>query len=592
LTAQEIQTNRAPARLRRPAAAVVVWHAVWLLATGLTVAAHWWWLGGAADRALAYTLVPALAGLGLAGGRSLWRHGPLLLLWAVAGVAASLRLGGLTGPFGVWCLLPLAAACFIGQRRALALGGGLSVAAAALTLGLQVLGQAGSPPAGLDGALLSGFGLASLALSLAAGVLKGRQGREAAGDVARPTGADTSDERLSLFMRGQPLMLLAIDAAGSVRDIAGEAVDGLDPAQLRRQGLLAMVAIGDRPRVDLAIAGARTHGRTDVAFAPAAQLDRWLEAAITRIDGERLVVAIADRTNQHAREASLEQARADAEALNAGKSRFLANMSHELRTPLNAIIGFSDVMRSQMFGPMAPKYAEYAGLIHESGGHLLELINDVLDMSKIEAERFELHREKFDAREAVSASLRLMRLQADAAGVQLRGVLPAQPLLVDADRRAIKQITLNLVSNALKFTGQGGQVIVSLRAQGEEMLELTVSDTGLGIASEDLARLGRPYEQAGEASQRGRGTGLGLSLVRAFAELHGGSLSLESTLGEGTAVTVRMPVLLHPPAAAQPPEPPETPPPSEDPEPPPQPFPPSPNRPAYAGNVIAFDPRR
>lgn len=262
----------------------------------------------------------------------------------------------------------------------------------------------------------------------------------------------------------------------------------------------------------------------------------------------------------------LVEARDAALAASEAKTQFLANMSHELRTPLNAIIGFSDIMRTAMFGPLAPKYAEYAGLIHESGGHLLDLINDVLDMSKIEAERFDLAREEFDAREAVSAALRLVRVQADANGVALRGVLPAQPLEVDADRRALKQIVLNLVSNALKFTNRGGQVTVTARPQGEN-LEITVADSGVGISKSDLARLGRPYEQAGEASQRSKGTGLGLSLVRAFAELHGGTMSIESTLGEGTAVTVRLPVLLDAPA--------ETPDPA-----------------SFAGNVVAFKPQR
>jgi cell cycle sensor histidine kinase DivJ len=147
-----------------------------------------------------------------------------------------------------------------------------------------------------------------------------------------------------------------------------------------------------------------------------------------------------------------------------------------------------------------------------------------------------------------------MRLQADDAGVQLRGLLPSEPLEGEADRRALKQIVLNLVSNALKFTPRGGLVTVSLQSLAGA-LELSVADTGLGIAEGDLERLGRPYEQAGDAVQQSKGTGLGLSLVRAFAELHGGEMSIESRLGEGTAVTVRLPVLTEP-EEAQPIEPP------------------------------------
>jgi cell cycle sensor histidine kinase DivJ len=218
-------------------------------------------------------------------------------------------------------------------------------------------------------------------------------------------------------------------------------------------------------------------------------------------------------------------------------------MSHELRTPLNAIVGFSDIMRSQMFGPLSVKYAEYASLIHESGGHLLDLINDVLDLSKVEAQRYDLARETFDAREAVSAALRLVRVQADSANVKLRGALPLEPVRIHADRRAIKQIVLNLLSNALKFTPSGGQVTVIMRGEEGE-LSLIVADNGVGISPQDLERLGNPYEQAGDAQQRARGSGLGLSLVRAFAELHGGRMEIQSELGEGTVVSVRLPLAL------------------------------------------------
>jgi cell cycle sensor histidine kinase DivJ len=208
-------------------------------------------------------------------------------------------------------------------------------------------------------------------------------------------------------------------------------------------------------------------------------------------------------------------------------------------------MGFSDVMRMQMFGDLSAKYAEYAGLIHESGGHLMDLINDILDISKLEADRYELAREVFDVREAVNAALRLMRLQADDAGVRLRAVLPGEPLMVDADLRAIKQIVLNLLSNAVKFTPRDGTVIITAaRLLAPASLEIVVADTGMGIAEGDIERIGQPYQQAGGAADRARGTGLGLSLVDAFAKLHGGVMTLESRLGHGTAVTVRMPVLV------------------------------------------------
>ncbi|MDB5423000.1 MAG: divJ, partial [Phenylobacterium sp.] len=304
-----------------------------------------------------------------------------------------------------------------------------------------------------------------------------------------------------------------------------------------------LVAQDDRSRVEEALGRAAAEGSAEIAFIPAWDPQGWCVLAVKGMSSHRLIAAVRDARGQRAREADLEQARYSAEQQNAGKSRFLANMSHELRTPLNAIMGFSDIMRQRLFGPMSDRYSEYAELIHESGAHLLELINDVLDMSKIEAERFELSREDFDARDAISAVLRLMRGQAERAGIKLRGALPAEPLEADADRRAIKQIAMNLLSNAMKFTPRGGAVTISALADGP-VLELVVADTGVGIAPEDLQRLGRPFEQAGGSEQRQAGSGLGLSLVRAFAKLHGGEMTIASTFGEGTTVTVRMPVLV------------------------------------------------
>ena len=328
----------------------------------------------------------------------------------------------------------------------------------------------------------------------------------------------------------------------------------------------------DRGAARAALRIVRQAGAASVGFAPPLAPDRFLAVELRGLKKGEVAALVRDASRERAYEAWLEQGKADAENVALAKSRFLANMSHELRTPLNAIIGFSDIMRSKMFGPLSERYAEYAGLIHESGGHLLDLINDVLDMSKIEADRFTLSLEPFDAREAVSAALRLTRVQADTAKISLRGGLPPQPLDVVADRRAIKQIVLNLVSNSLKFTPTGGQVNVLAREKNGE-LEIIVADTGVGIAPADLERLGRPYEQAGGADQRALGTGLGLSLVRAFAELHGGVMVIKSVLGEGTAVSVRLPVLDREAKPSSPPLEPPAP------------------RLAVGDNVIAFNPR-
>ncbi|CAN5252520.1 hypothetical protein BH10PSE2_BH10PSE2_01770 [soil metagenome] len=362
------------------------------------------------------------------------------------------------------------------------------------------------------------------------------------------------------MLASQPALTLLMDTTGRVLGAYGTPPPALDTQTLFDQGLLATVHAPDRATVLAALDRARAGREAQAVFAPKAALDRRVTLVLrpleapetagdaaprltaTRIIAPRLIAQAFDGTPQFAREAGLENARAEAEAQNAGKTRFLANMSHELRTPLNAVIGFSDIMRQRLFGPLPDRYADYAQSIHEAGGHLLELINDVLDMSKIDAERYELSLERFDARDAISAAIALVRLQATDKGVALAGVLPTDGLMVDADRRALKQMTLNLLSNAIKFTPGGGSVTVTVEGVGP-YLELVVSDTGVGIAPEDLRRLGRPFEQAGGSDQRAQGTGLGLSLVRALAELHGGRMSIDSALGEGTSITVRLPVV-------------------------------------------------
>jgi cell cycle sensor histidine kinase DivJ len=379
--------------------------------------------------------------------------------------------------------------------------------------------------------MLSLLALASLGLGLAAGLVRSQR-------------SQTSGSRADLedLLTQQPHLILALSAEGEVLSAYGAPPPGVTEQTLAR-GLKALVAAPELPALADAMDSALRGAPAELNCVSAADPERFV-AITLRASGEgRLFAAVRDATAQHAQEGRLIEAKTQAEALNSGKSRFLANMSHELRTPLNTIMGFSDIMKARLFGPMPTKYGEYAELIHESGRHLLDLINDLLDMSKIEAERFQLHVEELDARDPVSAALRLMRTQADSAGLSLRAALPPEPLDVEADARALKQIALNLLSNAIKFTPRGGQVTVTLSRQ-DDGLELVVADTGVGIAPEDLTRLGRPYEQAGDAGQRAGGTGLGLSLVRGLAQLHGGDMIIESTLGEGATVTVRLPGLI------------------------------------------------
>jgi len=235
-----------------------------------------------------------------------------------------------------------------------------------------------------------------------------------------------------------------------------------------------------------------------------------------------------------------------AERANRLKSMFLATMSHELRTPLNAIIGFSELMNRQLFGPLGDeRYQEYSGLIQGAGHHLLSLINDVLDMSKIEAGKFELQRQTFDIREIVSDCTALMQDRAKRNGVALTEDIPSVSLKVEADRRAIKQILLNLLSNAVKFTPAGGHVTVRVRSENDALV-LSVEDTGIGIPPEHVQHLGNPFIQVrSSAGAAHEGTGLGLALVRALAEVHGGKLRIDSILNHGTVVSITIPKRAH-----------------------------------------------
>jgi two-component system, cell cycle sensor histidine kinase PleC len=231
-----------------------------------------------------------------------------------------------------------------------------------------------------------------------------------------------------------------------------------------------------------------------------------------------------------------------AEAANRAKSEFLANMSHELRTPLNAIIGFSELMQQSLFGPLgSEKYDEYVRDIHASGGYLLGVINDILDMSKIEAGQFSIDREKIDLAPLINETVRVVALQAADKSIALETKV-AETLALNADRRAIKQIVINLLSNAVKFTGEGGHIQLRARKVAGAVT-LTIEDNGCGIPREALKKLGRPFEQVqNQFSKSHTGSGLGLAISRSLAELHGGALKIRSTEGVGTIVSVRIPL--------------------------------------------------
>ncbi|HYH37774.1 MAG TPA: PAS domain S-box protein [Azospirillum sp.] len=275
---------------------------------------------------------------------------------------------------------------------------------------------------------------------------------------------------------------------------------------------------------------------------------RWFEARTAALPpdfGPRPMVLVLARdiTERVLAAERLAQAKEQAESANRIKSNFLATMSHELRTPLNAIIGFSEIMVHQVFGPIgSERYADYARHIQQSGTHLLELINDVLDMSKLEAGRYTLEDRVMKLDEVLDACLTVSAVPAEAGGVALVPALrPPLPRL-RGDERAVRQVVLNLLSNAVKFTPPGGRVTLSAGPAPGGGLELAIADTGIGIAPEALATITEPFQQADNSiSRRFGGTGLGLAISRNLMELHGGSLSIASEPGRGTTVTVRFP---------------------------------------------------
>jgi len=267
---------------------------------------------------------------------------------------------------------------------------------------------------------------------------------------------------------------------------------------------------------------------------------RQSQQALERQTGE-----LADLAGKYAEE------KTRAEEANQTKSKFLANMSHELRTPLNAIIGFSEIMESGMFGPLgAEKYSEYSRDIRESGQYLLDVINDILDMSKIEAGGIRLAPEAVELDDILADCLRVILGRANEKHLILNSHI-APGIRLKADRRAVKQIALNLLSNAVKFTPDGGAVTVRGRLRGG-MVTIAIEDNGIGIPKDALHKLGRPFEQVeSQLTKRHQGSGLGLAIAKSLVELHGGAMRIRSTLGAGTMVVVRLPLEARQPTRAE-----------------------------------------
>jgi len=298
---------------------------------------------------------------------------------------------------------------------------------------------------------------------------------------------------------------------------------------LLRAGYRALLAV-PLVREDHLIGGLTVFRKTPGEFAPEVVelLKTFATQSALAIQNARLFLEIEDKSRQ-------------LEVASQHKSEFLANMSHELRTPLNAIIGFSEVLTERMFGELNEKQAEYLKDIYASGTHLLSLINDILDLSKIEAGRMELELTDFDLPQAIDNALILVRERAGRRGIALEHSVAERLGEIRGDERKIKQVLLNLLSNALKFTPESGRVEVRARVV-DGMAEISVTDTGVGIAPEDQEAVFEEFRQVGTSAAKQEGTGLGLALCRKFVELHGGKIGVTSQVGVGSTFTFTIPV--------------------------------------------------
>ena len=273
----------------------------------------------------------------------------------------------------------------------------------------------------------------------------------------------------------------------------------------------------------------------------------WYLAAAGRLSDGGMVLTLSDVTALKERERELAESKLSAESANQLKSQFLATMSHELRTPLNAILGFSEVIRDHIFGRTErawEKYTDYASSIHTSGRHLLSLISEILDLSKIEAGSYVLDIQTLDLREVVEDVLTIISPAAAKAGIELRPIVPDTPIWFAADERAVRQVAINLLANAVKFTPKGGTITIEVHASGG-LAQFSVADTGIGIAKEHVSAVFELFRQVDSSIQRRHeGTGLGLAITKRLVELHGGTIALESELAVGTKVSVSFPAPL------------------------------------------------
>jgi cell cycle sensor histidine kinase DivJ len=516
--------------------------------------------------------VPSLLELGVFG----WLVAPILIAYFLsrtgryesAHVLSSLSLTGLvavvawcTGGIGsfaaIWLVVVPLEAALSASRRVLALAAISALAAAGALLALNALGP--QPPA----MTMANEHRALAALSIILAALYATGLALGAEQLTRTSAGllNAEEERYRLLARHMTDMITRHGRNGAVlfASPAAETLFGVRGSELAGHGLFDRVHVVDRPAYLTALADAATLGEDrSVEFrirrdgdAEAPGYFAWVEMRCRSLEpagkatgsGEREVVAVLrDVTERKVQERALEIARSESDRINNAKSRFLATMSYELRTPLNAIIGFSDMLINVALNFDPERKVEYAKVINESGHHLLSVVNGILDMSKMESGNFEITPEPFAPAPAIKSCCDLLMLKAQEAGVELKQRIAAGLPEIVADRRAVNQILINLISNAIKFTPRGGRVIVSATCDGPK-LTVAVEDTGVGIGEADLPHLGEAFFQVRAVCDRRQdGTGLGLSIVKGLVRLHGGDVDIRSRLGDGTRVMVRLPI--------------------------------------------------
>jgi cell cycle sensor histidine kinase DivJ len=511
-----------------------------------------------------------------------WLIAPILLSWFLsrtgryesAHVLSSLALAGLvmmvaipTGGIesfaSVWLVAVPIEASLSASRRVVAFAAALALSCAMALIVMSTLDML--PPLQTSSArgVFTALGIMSVTLYAAAQAF-GAESLSRTGVAL----LNSEEDRYRLLARNMSDVISRHCGNGAVQFIspAAAALLGTPVSRLLGHGLFDRVHVADRPAYLTALSDAARGGearsvefrlRRDAPRAPGAADFIWVEmrcrpleqAATTTASDCEVVAVMRDVTDRKIQEQALDLARTAAEQADASKSRFLATMSHELRTPLNAIIGFSEMIAQEdVLMIDALKRKEYAQLINDSGQHLLSVVNGILDMSKMESGNFEISPEPFAPRGALLNCCNLLALKAKENGIDLVTRAAEDLPVITGDPRAFRQILLNLVSNAIKFTERGGTVTVSAGVEGPRLV-VRVADNGVGISAEDLKRIGDPFFQAGKTYQRRHeGTGLGLSIVKSLVALHGGEMTVQSRIDEGTTVAVALPLAFTPPA--------------------------------------------